>query len=75
MIANRRLYQSYLLRIWRESTDGEWRASLQNVVTGECHNFPNLQAMFDYLEQQPTPPLIEKTEIDRFTEAKLDNDL
>ncbi len=42
-------YKSYLLRMWRESLEGEWRASLQDVVTCENHNFPNLAALVEYL--------------------------
>lgn len=42
-------YKSYLLRMWRESLEGEWRASLQDVVTCENHNFPNMAALMDYL--------------------------
>ena len=30
--------------------DGEdWRASLEDVVTGELHGFPDLAALLDYL--------------------------
>ncbi len=43
------LYKSYLLRIWRDSLEGEWRASLQDVVTCESRNFPNVTSMFEYL--------------------------
>jgi len=52
MRANRRLYQSYLLRMWRESVNGEWRASLQNVATSECQNFADLEALFAYLRDE-----------------------
>lgn len=42
-------YKSYLLRMWRESLEGEWRASLQDVVTCENHNFPTIAALMEYL--------------------------
>ena len=42
-------YKSYMLRMWRESLEGEWRASLQDVVTSESHNFPSVKAMMEYL--------------------------
>jgi hypothetical protein len=42
-------YKSYLLRMWRESLEGEWRVSLQDVVTCESHHFPNLAALMEYL--------------------------
>lgn len=46
------VYQSYLLRMWRESSDGEWHASLQDVATSECKNFPNLVSLFAFLSDQ-----------------------
>jgi hypothetical protein len=48
----RRLYQSYLLRIWKDNIDGEWRASLQNVATDECQNFATLNDLYEYLNRQ-----------------------
>jgi hypothetical protein len=50
-------YRSYLLRIWREGFDGERRASLQDVASGEMINFANLADMFAYLclHVQETP--------------------
>ena len=58
MKAQNPVYQSYLLRMWRESKDGEWHASLQDVATSECKNFPNLAALFAFLGGQVdmTPP-------------------
>jgi len=52
MKAYRRLYHSYLLRVWKENNDLEWRGSLQNVATGECHNFGNLSSLFSFLQSQ-----------------------
>lgn len=54
-------YRSYLLRLWREKVDVDWRASLQNVLTGERHVFANLEQLFVFLkgslktEGQPEP--------------------
>lgn len=45
-------YQSYLLRLWRETPPGEWRASLQDVSTGNCHYFATLELLFTYLQQR-----------------------
>jgi hypothetical protein len=39
-------YFSYLLRIWKDSVDGEWHASLQDVVSGECHHYPTLYELY-----------------------------
>lgn len=43
------LYKSYLLRIWRDSLEGEWRASLQDVVTCESRNFPSVASLLEYI--------------------------
>jgi hypothetical protein len=45
-------YQAYLLRLWRESPQAPWRASLQSVNSGERCGFPDLQSMFAYLQTQ-----------------------
>ena len=60
MKATNPVYQSYLLRMWRESKDGEWHASLQDVATSECKNFSNLAALFAFLSGQGdlSPPSI-----------------
>lgn len=61
MRAHNAVYRSYLLRMWRESKDGEWHASLQDVATSECKNFANLNALFAFLSAQgefSTPNLI-----------------
>lgn len=52
-------YRSYLLRMWRESMEGEWRFSLQDVVTCESHHFPTMAALMEYLavERKDRPVL------------------
>jgi hypothetical protein len=47
-------YQSYLLRLWRTSGDGEpvWRASLDRAGTGERWNFASLEQLFAFLRQR-----------------------
>jgi len=58
MRANNPVYQSYLLRMWRESEDGEWHASLQDVATSECRHFADLASLFTFLcEQGGVPPV------------------
>jgi hypothetical protein len=42
-------YHSFLLRLWRESEQGGWRASLENVTTGERQGFPDLASLFAFL--------------------------
>jgi hypothetical protein len=45
-------YQSYLLRMWRVSDDGiNWRASLENVQTGELHGFSKLADLIEFLQE------------------------
>ena len=39
-------YFSYLLRVWKDSVDGEWHASLQDVISGECHHYPTLYELY-----------------------------
>jgi hypothetical protein len=45
-------YQSYLLRLWCEKDGADWRATLENVATHECHNFSNLISLFEFLHNQ-----------------------
>ena len=50
-------YLSYLLRLWRTSTDGQgvWRASLTDPLTGERIGFADLEALFEFLRRQTAP--------------------
>lgn len=43
-------YQAYLLRLWQESPQAPWRASLQGAVTGERHGFTSLESLFASLK-------------------------
>ena len=45
-------YHSYLLRMWRvkDEAGGSWRASLEEVHSGELHGFQDLAALLKYLE-------------------------
>jgi hypothetical protein len=49
-----REYQSYLLRLWRTSSQGKstWRASLARIQTGELSGLADLGSLFAFLEQQ-----------------------
>ncbi len=53
MKAQHRNYHSYLLRIWRETTEAEWRASVQDIASGEFKYFANLVELYHFLEQTP----------------------
>ena len=46
-------YASHLLRLWRGSgAKAVWRASLENVFTGERVSFASLDELFDFLRGQ-----------------------
>jgi len=68
------VYQSYLLRLWCEVDSNEWRASLENVVTHECHHFPNMGALYEFLNEHTGQQLTEcgpgKTSLDRSSETQ-----
>ena len=42
-------YQSFMLRLWRESPDAPYRASLQATSDGEPLLFCDLAALFNFL--------------------------
>lgn len=42
-------YQSYLLRLWSLSPETSWRASLENVTTGNRISFPDVESLIPYL--------------------------
>lgn len=39
-------YMSYLLRIWNDSSNGEWHATLQDVFNGDCYHFATLYELY-----------------------------
>ena len=45
-------YQSFLVRLWRDSPSAPWRASAQNILTGEEQRFANLESLFVFLQSQ-----------------------
>ncbi len=49
-----REYQSYLLRLWQSGTGASvvWRASLEDIRTGQWHSFASLSAAFSFLDLQ-----------------------
>jgi len=46
------LYQSFLLRIWRDDEHTPWRLQLEDPHTGERRGFATLQQMVEFLGQQ-----------------------
>jgi hypothetical protein len=63
-------YHSYLLRLW-EVPGGQgagWRASMEDVQTGELHGFQDLDALIKHLQGQA----FEKQGVDVILEAETD---
>lgn len=46
------LYQSYLIRLWRSSTDDPWRVTVRHVLSGEEWHFEDMERLFLFLHQQ-----------------------
>lgn len=44
-------YQAYLLRLWREGEQGNWRAILQDAHSETQRGFASLQSLFDFLTE------------------------
>ena len=55
-------YHSYLLRMWLVPGGGEghWRASLENVQTGELQGFKDLPSLLAHLEDLTVPHQVRK---------------
>ncbi len=45
-------YRSYLLRLWCESPDRRWRASLEDPRTAKRIGFASLEQLFAFLMQE-----------------------
>lgn len=43
------IYYAFVVRLWREGEAGAWRATLQEVQTGEKHFFTSLERLCLYL--------------------------
>jgi hypothetical protein len=59
-------YHSFLLRLWQVQVETgiDWRASLQDVDTGELQGFSGLAALIDYLEKQAFASKVGETDPD-----------
>lgn len=51
------MYQSYLLRLWQDSSHAPWRASVQSVQTSAIVYFADLDALVTFLWRETTPRL------------------
>ena len=55
MCAEQTNYRSFLLRLWQEGSHREWRAALQDVITGQRQHFATLEALLAFLHGQAQP--------------------
>ena len=46
----------YLVRLWQDNSNGDWRASAQSVQGGETTRFADLEQLFVFLRRQTTKP-------------------
>ena len=44
-------YLSYLLRVWKDSADGEWHATIQDVLSGETNHYATLYELYVNLRE------------------------
>ncbi|MBU0494484.1 MAG: hypothetical protein KKA73_02120 [Chloroflexi bacterium] len=51
-----RRYHAYLLRLWQETPDRPWRASLQEAVTDQRHGFADLDRLLAFLQDETRSP-------------------
>jgi hypothetical protein len=53
-VTERRLYLSYLLRLWGTTDKGiaVWRASLEDAATGEQHGFAGIAELCAFLKRE-----------------------
>jgi hypothetical protein len=45
-------YHAYLIRLWEDGTPGAWRASAQQVQSGETVRFVDAAQLFAFLQAQ-----------------------
>lgn len=50
-------YQSYLLRMWRECGQEDWRWALQSVQSGDMRQFVNITQLIAFLLAQSMPEI------------------
>lgn len=56
--------QAYLVRMWRDSPQEPWRASLKIVLTGRELHFVSPEKLFLFLHRQTVDPLLDSEDID-----------
>ena len=48
------IYKGYLVRLWRSDAHSTWRASAQDIETGQLNYFARLENLFLFLGEQTT---------------------
>ena len=43
------IYRSYLLRLWQGGAQAPWRASIQEVSSGEITHFASIEALLAFI--------------------------
>ena len=43
-------YQAYLLRLWRDGEEEQWRILLEDVQTGKRESFAGIQSLMQYIQ-------------------------
>jgi hypothetical protein len=43
-------YRSYLLRLWRDGEGSQWRASLEDIASGQKQFFANIALLIEFLD-------------------------
>jgi len=46
------VYRSYLLRLWQGGAQAPWRASIQEVSTGEITHFASIEALLAFIASE-----------------------
>ena len=55
-MSDKHVHRSYLLRLWRGGARSPWRASIQEVTTGEVTHFANIQALLAFIIAETESP-------------------
>lgn len=64
-------YHSFLLRLWRVRENGiQWRATLEDVQTGDQHGFPNLTALIEFLKASLATELRDETAAEHLSDRE-----
>lgn len=58
-------YQSYLLRLWRESPEAEWRIMLKDIGTEDRRMFASTEDLCAFLDEYMADVLAMQQELDR----------